>query len=314
MHHRSRPQADEGAAQSPFEVRSSSIGHGKGVFAATDLTSGTVVHVEKPLWSASILGHDAMKIQVAQRVEAMNNASGMQPAERASAVQAAFHDLWRNQVANELKRHKAENGGARHAETMRRLLTLDPFAQVLEGDPYYARAVAVFENNNFFSHSTGQKWDARNHHHVYEVASRFQHSCSPNLEVCPIDDAFAAVAIRRIRKGDELFIDYCEASGEAEQLARRALVLEKRGFECACPRCASNGRLVSMSFYQSIVVFWAFVRLYLTICWRRWWGSSATSNEPCSASRAQPTSGGGLSTAKEQPGRPAMSRAERRRR
>ena len=80
---------------------------------------------------------------------------------------------------------------------------------------------------------------------VYDIVSRLNHSCAPNLAstgargIHGFADATAEVAaLRDVAEGEELFISYLtEDDLEKPTSARRALLQSKYNFLCGCGRC-----------------------------------------------------------------------------
>ena len=80
---------------------------------------------------------------------------------------------------------------------------------------------------------------------VYDIVSRLNHSCAPNLAstgargIHGFADATAEVAaLRDVAEGEELFISYLtEDDLEKPTSARRALLQSKYNFVCGCRRC-----------------------------------------------------------------------------
>ena len=80
---------------------------------------------------------------------------------------------------------------------------------------------------------------------VYDIVSRLNHSCAPNLAstgargIHGFADATAEVAaLRDVAEGEELFISYLtEDDLEKPTSARRALLQSKYNFLCGCARC-----------------------------------------------------------------------------
>ena len=72
---------------------------------------------------------------------------------------------------------------------------------------------------------------------VYALASMFNHSCEPCLDVCfPHNNAVVALtAARDIAQGEQLKISYTDFS--APRAARQQQLSWAYGFECRCPRC-----------------------------------------------------------------------------
>ena len=80
---------------------------------------------------------------------------------------------------------------------------------------------------------------------VYDIVSRLNHSCAPNLAstgargIHGFADATAEVAaLRDVAEGEELFISYLtEDDLEKPTSVRRALLQSKYNFLCGCGRC-----------------------------------------------------------------------------
>lgn len=74
---------------------------------------------------------------------------------------------------------------------------------------------------------------------VYEVASRFNHSCSPNCDTVYYErtsDVLSVYATKDVKKGDELTINYYPQLIEPHDLAVEDL-LHLKGFLCVCSFC-----------------------------------------------------------------------------
>ena len=273
------------SAAKRFEVKSSGIGHGKGAFATVDIAAGTVVLVEKALWDVSVKSQDVRSILVARKLEAMGRR--VETEQQGRQINAALDQMWRDEVVSELKRHKSDRGEVQHAALMDKLLALSPWAQENERKAFadvYSRAAACVQNNNFYSNSTGERWESRDLHLVFATASRFQHSCACNLETHCTQQTFIAIATTLIPKGAELFIDYCEAGSVSERSARQAVILKKRGFNCACRRCISDQRMLATTLWSQVLVIWALVRVVMVLTVRAWMGRRRESGGTGSAS------------------------------
>lgn len=80
---------------------------------------------------------------------------------------------------------------------------------------------------------------------LFTEASYFNHSCEPNVEIAvnynSVKSNFflSARAVRPIREGEELYINYMP--GNNLPISRFALAMKKRwGFECTCVKCKSR--------------------------------------------------------------------------
>mmetsp|Transcript_10258 Transcript_10258/g.23132 ORF Transcript_10258/g.23132 Transcript_10258/m.23132 type:complete len:256 (+) Transcript_10258:3-770(+) len=108
---------------------------------------------------------------------------------------------------------------------------------------------AVFKTNCFeFEDTDGRKW-----WELFDLASRFNHSCIPNIGFEHVrlgrselvhgdgecDWHLVTVALRQIQAGEELTVDYV---GPAESLEHRRCRLARRyNFVCQCELCALQG-------------------------------------------------------------------------
>lgn len=72
---------------------------------------------------------------------------------------------------------------------------------------------------------------------LYLLASLFNHSCEPNVNVnFPNNDATAVfTAARHVSAGEQLFITYTDAEQEID--VRQEYLAFAYGFKCQCPRC-----------------------------------------------------------------------------
>lgn len=78
-----------------------------------------------------------------------------------------------------------------------------------------------------------------NKYAVFQIASRFNHDCSPNVSRGFTKEGFMVLVARRdIVQGEELTINYSHDSGTTEE--RRRILMEGWRFKCLCGACASN--------------------------------------------------------------------------
>ena len=246
----------------PIQVRPSSIGHGMGIFAARDIAVGTVLLVEPAMWEVKVLEHERMMDDAVQAARAAGSTS-MSATE---ALKAAYDRLYRESLLAELKGHAVGRSERQHETLLRGLLSLSSDVpgtqkQRAVSKDKYQRAAACFDNNSFFSHTAG----SHDVHRIFETASRFQHSCAPNVEAFPMHGKFVAIATSPCATGSELFIDYCGASNLQDGSARRALLSEKRGFHCACSRCRGENPKPSprLGVLGYVAVLFALLRVWV---------------------------------------------------
>ena len=87
-----------------------------------------------------------------------------------------------------------------------------------------ARLLAVLNTN---SHELGE-WGGSG---FFPLACLCEHSCAPNCAFNASGTELYVTAVRQVKKGAALSIDYCDAAFEPAA-ARRAHLLEDYGFEC----------------------------------------------------------------------------------
>ena len=74
---------------------------------------------------------------------------------------------------------------------------------------------------------------------LYELLSRANHSCSPNIGKSFQDDNVEIIALKTISKGEELFMCYLQEEMDKPTEKRRELLHAKYNFLCTCERCGS---------------------------------------------------------------------------
>lgn len=82
-------------------------------------------------------------------------------------------------------------------------------------------------------------------------ASRFNHSCAPNVLVVYSDPYERIFAVRNIKKGEELCITYIDWSKNSYGQGKARLKL-KCGFECMCEICDRQNEKKRLEF----AIFW----------------------------------------------------------
>lgn len=99
----------------------------------------------------------------------------------------------------------------------------------MDWDNPYAAAAAMMQPDS----SSGSA--------LYLLASLYNHSCEPNVNVTfPNNDAVAVfTAARRIAAGEQLHITYTDVEQEAD--VRREYLAFAYGFTCQCVRCREEG-------------------------------------------------------------------------
>ena len=76
---------------------------------------------------------------------------------------------------------------------------------------------------------------------VYAKISQCNHDCKPNAEVHFFNEDHEAtlLALRKIEKGEEIFITYIDDNERSDYKKRRA-ALRDYGFECDCEKCVNE--------------------------------------------------------------------------
>lgn len=110
----------------------------------------------------------------------------------------------------------------------------------LHGSGSTKTAAGVYHSNSFGTAADGQRTSV-----LFEVISRINHSCAPNVDV--VTDVHLGrargrlVALRDISAGDEVLVSYLGSVGsvrmELPTEARRLDLRRKHRFICACERC-----------------------------------------------------------------------------
>jgi SET and MYND domain-containing protein len=99
----------------------------------------------------------------------------------------------------------------------------------MDWDNPYAAAAAMMQADS----SSGSA--------LYLLASLYNHSCEPNVNVMfPNNDAVAVfTAARHIAAGEQLHITYTDVEQEAD--VRQEYLAFAYGFNCQCVRCQEEG-------------------------------------------------------------------------
>lgn len=104
---------------------------------------------------------------------------------------------------------------------------------------------------------------------LFPEASYLNHSCEPNVELAITYNSaknnfyLSARAVRPIREGEELFINYMP--GNNLPLSRLALAMKKRwGFECSCVKCKSRAvGAVTVIFVALLIPIIVYIRRFI---------------------------------------------------
>lgn len=75
---------------------------------------------------------------------------------------------------------------------------------------------------------------------IYNIRSYLNHSCVPNVICLSYDNVLVCKAIKPIKKGEQLFIDYLDSEIDTTKTIRRGQLRDVYGFECNCRLCLLN--------------------------------------------------------------------------
>lgn len=91
---------------------------------------------------------------------------------------------------------------------------------------------------------------------IYDVLCRFNHSCSPNIHHFNDENNIThCVAIRPVRKGDQVFISYLAEMKFEDNQKRQEYINQNWGFTCKCEKCCDlhiNTDMEEDSSYQYV--------------------------------------------------------------
>lgn len=74
--------------------------------------------------------------------------------------------------------------------------------------------------------------------YIFDVFSRLNHSCQPNLEqYLNDDDVTVCTAVRQITAREQLFINYLGDMQFKSTLERKKFLKDGWNFDCQCPKC-----------------------------------------------------------------------------
>lgn len=104
------------------------------------------------------------------------------------------------------------------------------------------RHATCIASNSFSEETIVSKGGISIRYELYDILSRFNHSCSPNLNHFIDDNNIThCVVVRPIKKGEQLFINYlCQM--KLDYIERQKYIEQIWHFKCQCIRCAKNIR------------------------------------------------------------------------
>lgn len=100
------------------------------------------------------------------------------------------------------------------------------------------RHATTIRHNSFSEESVITKGGISTSFAIYDIASRINHSCSPNLEhVIDDNNMTHCVTIRPIKKGEQVFINYVIGMDFETNEERREYIKLNWDFFCECEKC-----------------------------------------------------------------------------
>lgn len=76
-------------------------------------------------------------------------------------------------------------------------------------------------------------------YYIFDVLSRLNHSCDPNMDMyLDDDDATMGIAARSIKAGEQIFINYVGDMPFETQQNQKEYLKETWDFDCQCPKCS----------------------------------------------------------------------------
>lgn len=94
------------------------------------------------------------------------------------------------------------------------------------------------ELNEFSEDQVVGKGGSTKRYYIYDLISRFNHSCQPNIETyLNSDDELVCVAAHQILEGEQLFISYLGNAEFESKQDRKSYVKEIWNFDCDCRLC-----------------------------------------------------------------------------
>jgi hypothetical protein len=205
-----------------FELRSLD-GISRTIVATEAIKAGTVIHSEEPL------------MDLTPGFLRQFDATCMKGAEKLVAAISYFQNLM---TAEQQEKYLGLPGGSFDSPRAERFLQ---FAEMLAKDDkppdeeqrkLFARITMIATSNAFGSENDVQ---------VFEVASRFSHSCESNCSYHIEGSRITVRAIVTIRAGEELTLDYNAEFRLEPTDVRRSRWLEVKDSTCHCPRCEASG-------------------------------------------------------------------------
>ncbi|KAI1813413.1 SET domain-containing protein [Poronia punctata] len=198
--------------QEPWELKPAGENKGLGLFATRDVKAGEVVLSD---WTPILINNRTLTTEINDIIRRYRN------------MQEDIQKSWR-----ELSLYEHPGRVAKIVKRLRRWQGPDGSKLDEEELDLVLRLVLIYYSNGFEAKP--------NVSGVFLDASRFNHSCDPNVwyETNTRYGRWIGRASRNIKKGEEFTVVYlpCHASREEKQAETR----ETWGFDCDCPKCTGG--------------------------------------------------------------------------
>lgn len=103
------------------------------------------------------------------------------------------------------------------------------------------RHTTTIEINMFSEVSKVTSGGVSTRFYIYDILSRYNHSCVPNIRhIIDDDETTYCVAVRPIKKGEQLFINYVIDMPFENDQKRKDYIMELWGFKCYCEKCITK--------------------------------------------------------------------------
>ncbi|RWA07128.1 hypothetical protein EKO27_g7985 [Xylaria grammica] len=193
----------------PFEIRPSD-GRGMGAFATRDVAPGEIVLVDYT--SISIV--DSGLIKDCETIADLYESLYPDEQEKWEALAATANE--RHTTATRWVYSRPRSDGTSYPK---------------EKQEKYTMLKLQFNCNGFDMLQGGSA--------LFLDASRFNHSCDPNLwyDVDTMDNRWVGRANRKINEGEEIFVSYIPENRTRDV---RQKSLKGWGFDCTCPKCSEG--------------------------------------------------------------------------
>lgn len=91
-------------------------------------------------------------------------------------------------------------------------------------------------------------------YYIYDIISRFNHSCVPNIETyLNRKDEMMCVAARQILPGEQLFISYLGHNEFKSHMERKNYLKEGWNFDCKCEICVEVNIAETLGYIENII-------------------------------------------------------------